>query len=573
LDEKKKLGRSVFENLKQLFHEPLFILILITIVLVIYLLNIQIKIGVPYWDVFNHLNNAIYFAGMGSYSVIIHLPPLIPLLTSLFFRMGYVSIDVIFILSGILFIIGVIGFYLLLKQRFNPIESLTGSIIFISLPLVMSWAVSGGIDLPGIAFSIWAIYFLIMGVKKDSKYLYFVLPLFVITLLTRYTAGLIIIPLLLYLLINIKDLKKLKNEKKIILGICIEFGVLFIIFAYLIMKLDISTLFNMLLTVVMPSSIGAGDVDYNPNILYFVQYSLNYLSVGPFQGTYQQILNPSQAAPSILSYIIGLITLSGLSIYIYRGLTSRIEKIDKSLITVKNMGKVIIILGLITALIFYFYSNSFIISEILLVALLYLLYRFLTNKMFKNKNNNLDLDLMFLSWFCTYLIFHSTLPFKVDRYFISMAPAFTYFIILGLSQFVNEIRPKIKYSNIKSWTIYLIVALVFLSSATATYIGHTPKKTFTVDISDSSDWIKNNDPNYNEKIISSDYPNALSWYLNKEILGGFPRFFNNSNDFADYLHNNSVDYYIDTISSPHPYLEGYIIVKSFGVVAIYKKIS
>ncbi|MDD4811528.1 MAG: hypothetical protein PHY53_10125, partial [Methanobacterium formicicum] len=55
---------SFFDKLSGLLHQPLTILILITGVLVAYLLKVQIKIGVPYWDVFNYLNNALHFANM-----------------------------------------------------------------------------------------------------------------------------------------------------------------------------------------------------------------------------------------------------------------------------------------------------------------------------------------------------------------------------------------------------------------------------------------------------------------------------------------------------------------------------
>ncbi len=232
--------------------------------------------------------------------------------------------------------------------------------------------------------------------------------------------------------------------------------------------------------------------------------------------------------------------------------------------------KTTIITGLIIACAVSFYYKSFILSEIILVLTLYIFYKFLTTGMVKH-TPELSLDFMFLSWFCAYLIFQGILPMKVDRYFITMAPAFVYFIILGFSGFMKIIEPKIKSKAIKSWGIYIILALVFLSSATATYMGHTPKKTFTMDIGESCEWIIENDPNYQEKVISSDYPNAVTWYLKKGILGGYPRLFNSPDEFADYLQINGVDYYIDSISNPHPDLKGYHIIKSFGVVVIYEK--
>ncbi len=559
---------SFFDKLSGLLHQPLTILILITGVLVAYLLKVQIKIGVPYWDVFNYLNNALHFANMGNSGVVNHLPPMIPVVTSLVFRMGYVSVDVIFIISGLIFILGVIGLYLLLNERFNPTKSLAGSLIFISLPVVMAWAVSGGIDLPGVVFSIWALYFLVIGLKKDSKLLFLVLPLLVASLLTRYTAGLIVIPMIFYILANLNQVKEILHIKKVILGILIELGVLLAIFTYFILQLDTSALFGLFFDVVTSSSSGVEDVAYNSNFLYFLQNSLNYISLGPVQGTYRQLLNPSEGIPSILAYIIGIISVIGISSYIYRVLSTEKED-DISRANLANLGKIIVILVLFTGLVLSFYNKSLILSEILLLVLVYLLYRFMARGKFE-MDSKLALDLMFISWFGAYFIFHGILPFKVDRYFITMAPAFTYFIILGLSQFIGELKPRIKGLNSKSGWVYLMVALICLSSATATYIGHTPQKTFTVDISNASEWIKGYDPSYSSKVIGSDYPNAVTWYLHQDTTGAYLKNYNNTVEFANYLHENGVYYYFDSNKS-HPNLKGYRIIKTFGVVAIYEK--
>jgi hypothetical protein len=85
---------TFFTKLKGIYKDPLFILIIITTLITSYLLKVQMRIGVPYWDVFNYLNNALYFAGMGNGGVL-YLPPVIPLLTSLLFRVGYVSVNAI----------------------------------------------------------------------------------------------------------------------------------------------------------------------------------------------------------------------------------------------------------------------------------------------------------------------------------------------------------------------------------------------------------------------------------------------------------------------------------------------
>lgn len=562
------------EKLKKICFNPLFILILITLGMFSYLLSVQMRIGVPYWDVYNYLNNALIFAGMGAENsnTIIYLSPLLPFLTSIVFRIGYVSINAIFIVSGIIFILGVIALYFLFKERFSPIQSLSGSIIFISFPVVLSWAVSGCTDIPGISFSIMSILFMVMGLKRDSRYLYLILPTLVMAFLVRYTSGLIILPMFLYLLMNYEEIKRLDNLKKIIIGIGIELGVLIATLAYFFTRLKTAgSVFSLFASIASSSFTGANDVAHNTNVLYYLQNVLNYISVGPFQGYYQQIMNPSQGLPSLLSYLIVLMVVLGLIFYINRIFLS------KTRVNQNNSGKLIkisFITSLFVILVASFIYQLFVLGEIALVAFLYALYWIVIKKKSESVQDNLKMDLMFLSWFGAYLIFQSTLPLKVDRYFITMAPAVAYFIVLGLNESISMLKPRLKLVNVKSGLICLLLALLLLSCSTATFIGHAPQKTFTIDIDHSCQWIKSYDHEYKDKVICSDYPNAVNWYLKKEIRAGFPRLYNNYDDkFEDYLKKIDADYYIDATRKTHPEIKGYRIIKTFGVVAIYQRIN
>ncbi|MGF7119017.1 glycosyltransferase family 39 protein [Methanobacterium oryzae] len=560
--DSNKRYKTFSKKLKEICKDPLFNLIVITTLITFYLLYVQINIGVPYWDVFNYLNNALYFAGTGN-GGILYLPPVIPILTSLIFRIGYVSANAIFIVSSIIFIIGVIGLYLLLNQRFNKIQSFTGSLIFLSLSVIMPWVAAGGIDIPGVSFSIWAIYFTVLGIKKNSKYLFFVLPLIMLASLTRYTAGLILIPILLYSLINIKQIKEIKT---VILGISLELILSVSAFLYFYLNLGImKSFYGLLSNVITFTSKGIGDVAYNPNMFYYLQYLLNYISIAPFQGTYNQLLNPSKSIPSLLSYIIALIVLIGLSFYFYRILSSRFKGInlEKNLI-INALILVFLIIGFLVS----FNQAQYTLCELIFFLICFVLYKLLEN----SKTKSLDMDIVIFSWFGAYLLFQSTLGIKVDRYFITMAPAFVYFIILGLSEFINVIKPKIRNQKLKSPGIYLIIVIIFISISTPTYTYHTPKKCFTVDIENASIWLKENDPTYMNKNVYSDYPNAVTWYLKKDVKGLFPRFYKDSDDFANVLLKNNADYYIDSLSSPKKTLKGYKLVHQSGNVTIYKKI-
>ena len=109
----------------------------IIIAITLLLLNIDLKVGVYYVrDVFFYLNNALFYAG---YDVGLTdtrgLSPLIPMITSIFFRMGFVSDGTIIIVSSAFYIFSALGMYFLLRLRFDEVLSFTGSMILSTFPL------------------------------------------------------------------------------------------------------------------------------------------------------------------------------------------------------------------------------------------------------------------------------------------------------------------------------------------------------------------------------------------------------------------------------------------------------
>ena len=552
---------------REIYKNPLFKLTVITTVITVYLIIRQENIGVPYYDVFVYLNNALIFAGIpvGNMSVI-YLSPLMPILTSLVFRTGYISANVIFILDGLIFISGVIGLYLIFRERFNEIQSLVGSLIFISFPLVYSWAASGAIDVPGVSFSIWVIYALVMCVRKNSKLLYLVFPLFTVAFLARYTSAILVFPMILYLLMN-DDF--IKNMKKISFGILAGLVIITPFFIYIYEKLgNLNSIINIFTSTLIGSGASVNDLGYNPDKLYYLTHILNYISVSPLQGTYSQILNPSYGFPSVLSYITVIIVLFGLSIYLYGIMKKKIQEIDIYNKNKTNLQLIILILLFIVGILSFF-TSSYLITEFIILGALYVGYRLLKG----TKIKNLEIDFLFLSWFVSFFIFHSIIPLKVDRYFITMSPALAYFIILGLSIVIEKYKFKFKQEKLKSGGLYFIVGLVFLSSITAVNLGHTPKHGYGFYIQSASDWLMEYDPNYQDKVIYSDYDPALTWSLKKEVKFGVPRLYTSSEAFSNYLIGNNADYYIDTLSNPKPDIPGYHIIKNITSISIYESNS
>ena len=91
--------------------------------------------------------------------------------------------------------------------------------LYATFPIVLTVLSVGFSDLASVSFSIWALYFTVLAVKKDSRFFYLVFPFFMFAFLTRYNSALLIFPIFLYILIN----KDKINFKNIIIGIVLQF--------------------------------------------------------------------------------------------------------------------------------------------------------------------------------------------------------------------------------------------------------------------------------------------------------------------------------------------------------------
>jgi len=526
----------------------------------------QVYVGVPYYDVYVYLNNASIYAGIpvGNLSVIF-LSPLMPFLTSLFFRLGFISVHTLFILDGIVFIFGVMGLYLLFRMRFNEIQSTVGCLIFLSFPLIYSWAVSGGIDVPGVSFSIWVVYLLIKGIRENNKYLYLVFPMLSIAFLVRYTEVILIFPIFLYLLIN-KDF--IGNFKKIVAGFLAGLLLVIPFLIYFYMKLGtLNSLINLLTSSILGSSGAVNDLGFNPDRWYYLTHILNYISIGPITGYYGQILNPSTGYPSILSYITVVILILGLGIYCYQILLKwKIRGINDS--NKKNIYySLIMIIFLSTIGVFSFFTVSFLVTEFIILLDLFFGYQLFNDINIKN----LDIDFLFLSFFAAFFIFHSVILLKVDRYFITMIPALTYFIILALAVIIEKYKYNFKQVKLRTWGLYAIVGLIFISSSMAVHTGHSFIHGSGYTIQGTCNWLEKYDPNYKNENIYSDYDPAFTWGLKKEVLIGVPSLYVSPLAFSNYLIGNNADYYIDSFSKPKLNIPGYHIIKNISTVTVYQK--
>ena len=176
----------------------------------------QIGIGYPYIDIYLYLIEASRLFGIetGGYKYINFLPPFIPFLTSLLFRIGFVSEFSIFITTGIFYIFGILGMYYILKLRFNNYYSTFGAIFYGLFKINMKYVGNGLLDTAFIALMLWAIYFFILAMEKNQNYFYIAIPLAIISFFTKYPGGLIFPLMLLYFMGKTRFFYNIKKYSK-----------------------------------------------------------------------------------------------------------------------------------------------------------------------------------------------------------------------------------------------------------------------------------------------------------------------------------------------------------------------
>jgi hypothetical protein len=573
LENNSNHNNKIRKLLKKHTNSIIFLVLLTIIVSVItyYRILIQIHIG-PISDSIDFFTDALVFAGHGiGYSDLLR-PPLFPFITSLFIRLGYTSINTIFAVDGGLFVFGVIGMYMLLKIKFNELESFLGGLIYATFPVVLILLGFGFSDLSSISFSIWAIFFTIMAVKKDSRLFCLGFPFFMFAFLARYNNVLLILPIIFYILIN-RDKIKFKN---FFIGVVASLIVIIPALIFFNEKFG-NIIYPFINFGVGSTSISTAteSLAYNPNIFYYLQL---FPAIIGIQGFIFIIV----IALGVLVYVVHEFVNSN-NKHLYERLKRlKINSFTKiKLISLVTLG--IVFLG-------SFDKTVYIVSEILFFVISYVSY-----DLTKNRIKDMDIHVMILLWFMVFFIFNSIFIVKNNRYSLLMLPSVSYFMILGFNKVFNEVKIKIRNKNILFPIFAIILTIILLLSTTTEmpniFSSNNDLLVTNEQVEMASQWFISYDPNYkNQNIYSDLWPN-FSWYLkmnvkpvpifkNNETFGDVGAAKNNtfnqedSNQFNNYLVNNNVDYYFCV--RPGLNLTSYKSIKEFdnvlGNVVIYKRI-
>ncbi|MDI6717347.1 MAG: glycosyltransferase family 39 protein [Actinomycetota bacterium] len=388
------------------------------------------------WDAYAFLDLAVALSRLSAGDVLwaeSDRPLFLPVLTSLFFRLGIADAKAIYLAAATLFVVGAIGLYLLMRIKLPRGLSLIGVAIFMTSPLVLHESVAGMTNLPGASLAILSIYFLYKG-RDNPRFLMLVFPAFVLAFMTRFTEGLCLIPIAVYLLTTGDSVRFGKAGPYAVKGLLSGFLTYFPFGVYYYFIAG-SFLYPIILsTEAVTNPVNPGAKHYQPDLFYYARKLPELISGNHFLGYAIAVL----VAAAILWRIISILYKTNLT------------------------GKVLFSAIPIT---FGFLST--------LVSIASLLPAFFTAARQRDEDDD-KYDLVILLWFLVFFILHSKNPIKVDRYFLTMLPQLVILSLLFIHDLVTYLKAKfIRESQSMLWgketvgavlAAWISVMIVFISA-------------------------------------------------------------------------------------------------------------
>lgn len=497
-------------------------------------------------DIAVYLLSGLKYAGLDYYNVaypseLFHTP-ILSFLSSLFFRLDYVDKNAIILVVSFINFLGFFGLYVLFKNRFNPLLSLIGVVIYGSLPVIIVNTTRGMIDLAAISITFWILVFAIMSIEKNPKYFLITFPLFVIGFFTKYLVGFALPLIVLYyamdkdiiskldLLLSDKAVfnQKLKNYLKsiefkyIVISLIISIILFLIISKTLILDFGGSlTFFEQSVKTFNGTQTPSNIIDFNIDKSYYMDHFTDILFLAGYHS-------------NIFMDILYGIFIVGLGIRVVSFIRNFNQfNSDKKSFKTKNLYKILlfssVILILVVFIIFKEIPNHMAIN--VLWCIIILIFFSLLDKCVSNKKF-LSVDLLFLAYFLLFFTFMSLYTVKVPRYSLFFIPPFIYFVIWGLNAIVGFLDGKKLFEfNIKNVVpiVILVIFLLLTVSVVNNPMDYDESKKmyrdvfahdFENDYMEVCDFIKEYDGNYHDKTFASFYHHSriMRWYLNVDPL-------------------------------------------------------
>ena len=504
-------------------------------------------------DIYIYLINSLNFAGINYNNLsdpsFIANGPVICFLTSLLFRLGYVDINAIFIVTGFFSILGIFAMYAFLKVRFSSLLSFTGAILYSSLSITLYWFSNGMLDIPAVSMILWTLVFTVAAVDRNPKYYILVVISFVISFFIRFTCAYFILVLLLYPFKKfdiidmadsfISDRTSFKGRlSSFIRGIDFRWMIYSSILGILLLLFGFFAIWSY--TGQLPyinwaySSIsGFKSHIYDPNYItdrwFYFKNFLNFLSSNHI--TFNNRLTEFFEEPSLFAYLICVILACGILLKSVNTIVNAKRIHFRNSYKTKYFNYILlVILAVLLIVSRYGFRYDYLISLLGLFAA-FCIISSIYHKF--GLNENIDFIILNLALFIFYMLVFSYMDIKCIRYILPAIPAFIFFVIYALESILQVIgngfdnkNGKNKYFVPKRLVSKLIPVVLIVICLIVVF-----NYTNTVEIADRGneivevcDFIIDHDPDYQSKEIGSYIDRYIEWYLNKKInlVNDFP---------------------------------------------------
>ena len=448
----------------------LLILTVFSILITYTLINFNQALGIYCSDVFIYLSNSLVFAGYESSILYLYLSPVICILTAILFKLGFLSEASLYLVTGIFCILANIGIYVLLKNKFSSLLSLCGAFLFGSFSLTLLWWANGTLDVPAVALSIWTVIFILLAVDNDSKYYMIAIPLFVLAVFTRYTA-LFLLPLILLYYLSKHDFftnldllivdrqefsRKLKSYIKseefrnILKSFAIAF-MLVVLFSATILAYGSNLSFLTQSSTFASGSKGEViDNAYTTDTFFYLHDFPNFLYSDYV--SFDNVIPVLNGSNPMSFFLIGLFA-AGILLSGYKLINAERKGESKYKYLVWILFVVLLVISILS-----FKINSLITITLILIDLVILFSYF---RKIGIDREIYSTDIFMLAWLLVYFIFFTFLNIKVNRYIITVFPAFIYFVIYALNE-ILDLSGKFEFFEFKKQNLLKIIPILLI---------------------------------------------------------------------------------------------------------------
>ena len=174
-------------------------------------------------------------------------------------------------------------------------------------------------------------------------------------------------------------------------------------------------------------------------------------------------------------------------------------------------------------------------------------------------------DIFMLAWFLVYFIFFTFLNIKVNRYIITVFPAFIYFVIYALNE-ILDLSKKFEFFEFKKQNILKLIPLILIVFCIFSAFTFTSTVHYNEDFNQNkliADYLTEYDSDYMSKDVAVFKQRPYNWFLRMYTIPI-------TDDQLDHLESSNITYYI---SDDNFNLSNYTMIYQKEGLYLYERIN